>query len=117
MSGDAESSSPERSTADAPRASVLEEKHMVSILMFLMENDGCRKTDLYDVVSYNIRMPDKLDRLETSGLITQERTRGRAVLIRLTDTGRRVGEELQRIEGMLATSESHGATGLGNSKE
>lgn len=101
MSWDTGPTSPERSAADSPRALVLEEKHMVSILMFLMENDGCRKTDLYDVVSYNIRMPDKLDRLETSGLITQERTRGRAVLLRLTDTGRRVGEELQRIERIL----------------
>ena len=98
-------------------AAVLEGRHMISVMVYLLDHDGCRKTDLYDVVSYNIRMPDKLDRLETSGLITQERTRGRAVLLRLTDTGRKVGEELLRIEGMLATSESHGATGLGNSKE
>lgn len=86
----------------------------MTTMMSLMEDDGCRETDIYDVVSYNIRMPDKP---EASELLMLERTRGRAVLPRLADTWRRIGERLLRIEGMLATSESHGAMGFGNSKE
>lgn len=98
--------SPQRESA--LRTSILEEKHMVSIIMFLMENDGCRKTDLYDAVAYNVRMPDKLDRLESSGIITQERREGRGFTIHLTELGRTVGEGLARIEAVMVEAEGVG---------
>ena len=41
-----------------PRVVFLEEKHMVSILLFLMDNDGCMKSQLYSSVSRGMRMPD-----------------------------------------------------------
>ncbi len=70
---------------------VLEERHMVSIMLHLHDNDGCTKTDLYASVSSNPRMPQKLDLLEASGLIRQESIPDtRAVRIRLTDVGKRV---------------------------
>ncbi len=91
-------------------ATILEERHMVSILLFLMENDGCTKSDLYGATSYSVRMPDKLGRLEAAGLVVQDRVPGaRAVALHLTGSGRAVVRELRRIEGMLV--EAAGGTG------
>ena len=85
-----------------PRVVFLEEKHMVSILLFLMDNDGCMKSQLYSSVSRGMRMPDKLDMLEDAGLIIQESDGPyRSVTLRLTDLGRDVCRELVEIEGML----------------
>lgn len=75
---------------------------MVSILLFLMDNDGCMKSQLYSSVSRGMRMPDKLDMLEDAGLIIQESDGPyRSVTLRLTDLGRDVCRELVEIEGML----------------
>ena len=49
-------------------STILEEKHMVSIIMYLTENDGCMKTDVYTDVARNSRMPEKLGMLEDAGL-------------------------------------------------
>lgn len=90
-----------------PRVVFLEEKHMVSILLFLMDNDGCMKSQLYGSVSRGIRMPDKLDMLEDAGLIVQEENGPyRSVTLRLTELGRGVCKELVVIEGMLEGSET-----------
>ena len=45
-----------------------EEKHMISMLMFLGANGPSRKIDIYEGVSSNPRMPDKLNHLEEIGL-------------------------------------------------
>lgn len=83
-------------------ATILEERHMVSILLFLRDNEGCTKSDLYGAVSYNVRMPDKLDRLEAAGLIVQDRIQGaKAVSPHLTSRGDDVVRELRRIETVL----------------
>ena len=85
-----------------PRVVILEDKHMVSILLFLMDNDGSMKSQLYSSVSRGIRMPDKLDMLEDAGLIVQEENGPyRSVTLRLTELGRGVCKELVEIEGML----------------
>ncbi len=90
-----------------PRVVFLEEKHIVSILLFLMDNDGCMKSQLYSSVSRGMRMPDKLDMLEDAGLIVQESDGPyRSVTLRLTDLGREVCRELVVIEGILEGSET-----------
>ncbi len=82
---------------------VLEEKHMISIMMHLSDNDGCTKTDLYGAVSNNPRMPQKLDILEASGMIVQESIPdSRAVRIRLTDVGKRVCDSLVDMDRMIS---------------
>ena len=91
-----------RYESGSPKVVFLEEKHMVSILLFLMDNDGCMKSQLYSSVSRGIRMPDKLDMLEDAGLIVQEENGPfRSVTLRLTELGRGVCKELVEIEGML----------------
>lgn len=87
---------------DIPLVALLEEKHMVTILLFLMDNDGCAKTDLYSSVSRGTRMPNKLDILENAGLIVQNPIGPcKHVRISLTRLGREVCKELGVIEGML----------------
>lgn len=49
-----------------------EEKHVISILMYVAGNPGCKKTDIYDAVSRNPRMPEKIEILESMGLMTHE---------------------------------------------
>lgn len=70
--------------------------------MFLSENEGCSKTDLYGAVSYTVRMPEKLDRLESAGLIVQEpAARGTGTFLSLTEAGRMVCEAIEGIEVIL----------------
>lgn len=96
-----------RCESGSPRVVFLEEKHMVSILLYLMDNDGCMKSQLYDSVSRTLRMPDKLDMLEDTGLIVQDSNGPyRSVRIRLTDLGRGVCRELEAIEDMLSGRET-----------
>lgn len=85
---------------------VLEERHMVSILLFLTGNDGCTKTELYRAVSNNPRMPEKLDALAKAGLLRLETGAGtNATRIFLTESGRLVSECLVRADGIISGRE------------
>lgn len=78
---------------------VLEEKHAITVMMYLSMHDGCRKSDIYRDVSRNPRMPDKLDMLESNGLIVQEPLGDRnSVRISLTEIGRVVADLLCEID-------------------
>ncbi len=82
---------------------ILESKHMISILLFLSNNDGCMKTELYSAVSNNPRMPEKLDDLESAGLLRLERnSESRAVRIYLTKLGASIGRSLQDIDRKMS---------------
>lgn len=77
----------------------LEEKHMISILIFLLDNGAKRKIDIYDGVSSNPRMPDKLNLLEDMGLITQRMDMiTRSTIVELTPQGEQVASQLQSID-------------------
>lgn len=96
-----------RNPRTSPGATVLEQKHMVSILLFLMGNGASRKTEIYGAVSGNPRMPEKLDILESCGLVVQEHAGGsRAVVVGLTDLGREVGSRLSEIDAMISRDAS-----------
>lgn len=84
-------------------STILEEKHMVSIIMYLAENDGCMKTDVYTDVARNSRMPEKLGMLEDAGLIVMNKMSG-AVQIHITETGREVADQLRNIEGLIVSA-------------
>ena len=51
---------------------MLEERHMISILLYIAKNEGCMKTDIYREVSHAQGMPGKLDTLAEGGLIRAE---------------------------------------------
>lgn len=77
---------------------VLEEKHAITTMIYLLDNDGCRKSDIYRDVSRNPRMPEKLDLLEGCGLIVQSPIDDRnSVNIHLTEMGKDVAVALKGI--------------------
>lgn len=97
-----QSQAPGREQDAIPGISVLDEKGMIPIILYLMGNEGCLKTQIYAAVSRGARMPDKLDRLESAGLVSMSASEGsRAVSVSLTDLGRDVGEELRSIERLV----------------
>ena len=88
-------------------STILEEKHMVSIIIYLAENDGCMKTDVYMDVARNSRMPEKLGMLEDAGLIVMNKAGG-AVQIHMTEVGREVAGQLRMLESVLSSSTVRG---------
>ncbi len=84
---------------------MLEASRMMSILIHLLDNDGCMKTGIYRNICYTNRMPDKLDALEDEGLITQDAW-DHAVHLHLTAKGRRVAGHLADIRDIMGTEPS-----------
>ena len=79
--------------------SMFENAYSIRSLLYIMENPGCLKTDLYRKVGRSIRMPEKLDRLE-AGLIVQKEEVNR-VLLFPTEKGRQIGAVFAQIDSIL----------------
>lgn len=79
-------------TSERAAIQVFEEKHNMEILVFLLENGPCPKTDLYRGVSTNPRMPVKLAMLESIGLVRLEPSE-RFTMVSLTEKGEAVGRK------------------------
>lgn len=78
----------------------LESKHMMTTLLFLLENGSCTKMELYHGVSKNPRMPEKLEELVGLGLLTVENV-DRATEVCLTDKGRDVAAAIRTMGDMI----------------
>lgn len=90
---------------DATGVTALEEKHMIGILTFLVANGPSRKIDIYDGVSSNPRMPDKLNLLEEMGLIEQElNTITRSTIVTLTQSGEQVANLLLSVDKCIKSA-------------
>ena len=84
------------------KISVFEEKHMLSTLLYLREHPGCNKSDLYTAVSRNPRMPEKLETLESLGLVRLYSRQGSAsTFMELTDKGYRFADAIASADGLL----------------
>ena len=85
---------------------VLEERHMMDILMYLYTHGRSKKTDVYKGICLNSRMPEKLVRLQHAGLIVihayegSYNTRGD---VELTDYGARVTQVILNLSRVLKT--------------
>ena len=80
----------------------LEEKHMIAIMMYLSINGECRKIEIYENVSSNPRIPQKLDRLESMGLLTQKYDRNlRSTVIKLTSKGMEAAKIINELDRRL----------------
>ena len=78
----------------------LDKKHMMAVLLFLLENGPSNRMDIYNNVSRNSNMPKKLDELVALGLLDHEVTiRGSSM--RLTERGFCVATGLSVIEKTL----------------
>ena len=79
-----------------------EEKHMIAMLMYLGANGPSRKIDIYEGVSSNPRMPDKLNHLEEIGLVTQEMdVVTRSTIVTLTPAGEQVASLFVAINNCI----------------
>lgn len=89
-----------------------EEKHVISILMYVAGNPGCKKTDIYDAVSRNPRMPEKIEILESMGLMTHE-TVNRSSFYKLTAGGINIARLLSAVSNEISNMDSAARTGNG----
>ncbi len=88
---------PKKENADGVMA--FEEKHMIAMLMFLGANGPSRKIDIYEGVSSNPRMPDKLNHLDRIGLVTQDMDMvTRSTIVTLTPAGEQVANLFVAID-------------------
>ena len=86
---------------DIRGVTVFEEKHMISIMMFLSIGD-CKKMDIYENISTNPRIPDKLDRLEALGLLNQTLDeKNKSIMLELTEKGRKVAKDFAEINTII----------------
>ncbi len=79
---------------------VLENSHSITLLVYIYKHDGCTKSDLYERVSRNCRMPYKLNDLEAAGLIKQVLD-GRSTRVFITDLGKEVASRLAEVMDLL----------------
>lgn len=81
---------------------LMQEKHVMSIILYLNEHGPCRKTDIYSAVSRGTRMPDKLEGLQKFGIIEIVKgTDSNRSIISLTDKGRKTGELISIMRMMV----------------
>ena len=89
---------------------LMEERHVLSILAFLVENGCSTKGDIYSNVSRGTRMPDKLEALEREGLIEIGSFGPSRSTIELTEKGHRVGDIVMMLRAELDPGQRDGRT-------
>lgn len=82
--------------------SMLDKRYMMPVILFVHRNPKCIKTELYNATSRSAHMPDRLDELESLGLLTQTRAglTGMTIL-ELTSKGERIAECLEFISDVM----------------
>lgn len=86
------------------RIEVFANTHSPSMIIYILDHDGCKKTELYKEVVKNSRMPDKLNALEAEGLIRQVRL-GRSTRIFITEKGEEVAKLMKDIASILDSND------------
>ena len=89
-----------RREVQEPSVSMFENAQSIRSMIYIAENPGCLKTDLYRKVGRSVKMPEKLDRLEEAGLIVQKEEVNR-VLLFPTEKGRQIGAVFAQIDSIL----------------
>jgi predicted transcriptional regulator len=82
------------------KVSQLEERHILSILLFLMQHGNTPKSMIYENISKNPRMPVKLELLESLGLISFER-KDTVTVVGLTEKGTVLADAISHMENHL----------------
>ena len=75
----------------------LDSRHLLSIILCIGENGGCRKVDIYENVSWNTNMPKKIRELMEMGIIDDPQSDDDGVL-RLTPFGMTIYTALKFME-------------------
>ena len=81
----------------------LDIRHGNKILLFLLERDEIKKTDLLEILSFSDSLSKSLQDLINAGLIKSEtKVMGRKVILtKLTPLGKKVAEQLKTANGIL----------------
>ena len=79
---------------------VLDDRHIISLIIFLYENGPSRRIDIYQNVSRISSMPKKFDSLKESGLLDED---DRSNLF-LTDAGMSVARLLLCIDDVIGNA-------------
>ena len=79
----------------------MDEKHMLSIILYIYSNKGVTKGMIYQNVGMSPRMNVKLDILKDLGLITIEGAVTKHVA--LTEKGMRMAELISQMEDVLSS--------------
>lgn len=91
------------------KVNILEEKHLISILLFIAKNNECNKGAIYRNISTNPRIPEKLNLSEREGLIEQRKgVSGSRVTLCLTQKGRLISESLGNMDRIMNMSNFNG---------
>ena len=75
----------------------LDSRHLMSIILCIGENGGCRKVDIYEKVSWNTNMPRKIRELREMGIIDDTQSEDDGIL-RLTPFGMTIYTALRFME-------------------
>ena len=83
-------------------ADILEQSHMVSIIMYVHDHPGCMRSDVYRDVTRNANTLWKMRMLESHGILDMS-SRGpyNSCLLRLTDRGERFAGLLTKMVELL----------------
>lgn len=81
---------------------ILGSSNSVEILIYILENPGCRMSDIYREITRNAHTREKVQTLADMGLLGITPTgRGNSVLLSLTEKGERVVGLLLEAESIL----------------
>ena len=78
----------------------LDSKHMMSLILFIHESGPCRRTEIYQYVSRNGNMPQKIDAMIERNILTEKPNYNGSIL-ELTESGHMIAEHLQGIESLI----------------
>ena len=86
----------------ADLADILEQSHMVSIIMYVHDHPGCMRSDVYSDVTRNANTLWKMRMLESHGILDMS-SRGpyNSCLLRLTDRGESFAGLLTKMAELL----------------
>lgn len=79
---------------------ILGSRNVIPMILFIRETDGCRKTDIYQNVSRNAKMPDYIRSLQEIGIVEISEGNGFSV-INLTDKGKTIADLLEQISDLI----------------
>ena len=78
----------------------LDSKHMMSVILYIHEGGPCRRTDIYQYISRNSNMPQKINSMIERNILVERSTRNGS-LLELTASGHIIAEYLRGIESLI----------------
>lgn len=82
------------------RLTILESKHVISMIIFIRDTDGCKKIEIYQNVSRNAKMAEHIRTLQDMDVI-ETFVRDGSSVIGLTEKGRMIADLLKQISDLI----------------